>query len=159
MEPPFFIEFGIQLAMAAAVASTAVVSTTTAAVEPASAAMEAVAAAEALSTMEAAVTAAETFMSVVTAASIITVAVIAAATVEAAAVVAAVKPRAGADKDASGEIVRAVVAVWSASVRIVAVVTVSADWGGTDRAVHGAYPDAHAKLRLGGTSGKKQNSE
>ena len=144
--------------MAPAVASTAVVSTTTAAVEPA-------ASAEAFSTMEAAVTAAETFMpivttvAVVTAASIITAAVIAATTVEAAAVVAAVKPRAGADEDASGEIVRAVVAVWRASVRIVAVVTVSADWGGTDGAVHGAYPDAHAKLRLGGTSGKKQNSE
>jgi len=152
--------------MAAAVASTAVVSTPTAAVEPASsAAMEAIAAAEALSTMEAAVTAAETFMSVVAAASvvtaapIITAAVIAATTVEAAAVVAAVKPRAGADEDASDEIVRAVVAVWSTSVRIVAVVTVSADWGGTDGAVHGVYPDAHAKLRLGGTSGKKQNSE
>jgi len=136
---------------AAAVASATVVSATTAA-------METIATAEAFTTMEAAVATSETFMAVEPATSIITATIIAATTVESAAVVAAVKPGASADEDTAGEVVRAVVAIGRASVRIVTVVTVGADWGGADGAVHGAYPDAHAELRLGGTSGQKQNS-
>jgi hypothetical protein len=153
-------ECKIQLAMsAAAVASTAVVSATAATVEPtATAAMETIATAEAFTAMEAVVAAAETFMAVESATSIVTATVIAATTVESAAVVAAVEPGTGADEDATGEVVRPVVAVRSASVRIVAVVTVSADRRGADGAVHGAYTDAHAELRLGGACGKKKNS-
>ena len=159
-----FVEFRIRLAMSTAtVASTAVVAAT---VEPAATtAMEAVAAAEAaaITAVPAMVTTAEAFMAIVTSTTIIAMtivaaAVIAAATVEATAIVAAVIPGAGADEDSTKEVVRAVVAVGGASVRVVAVVTVGADRGGADGAVHGTYPDAHANLRLGGTSSKKQNS-
>jgi len=135
--------------MAAAVATTTV--------EPA-----ATAAVETISAVEAAVAAAETFMAVestapvVAAMSIITVAVIAATTVEAAAIVTAVEPRAGADEDPADEIVRAVVTVWCAGVRIVAVVTVGA---GRCSAVNGAYSDADANLGVGAGSGEKQNSQ
>lgn len=100
-------------------------------------------------------------MSVVSSPAIIsTTAVICTATVEATAIVAAaVVPRTGADEDAASEVIRPIVAVGGASVRIVAVVTVGTNRGGADRAINGAYPDAYANLRLGSTSGKKQNSQ
>jgi hypothetical protein len=97
-------------------------------------------------------------MFVVAATSVVTVAVVTAMTVEAAAVVAAVVPGAGADEDATDEVVRPVVAVRSAGVRIVAVVTISAGRCRPDGAVHGAYSDAHGKLCVGVSRGKKQNS-
>ena len=139
--------------MAAAVASTA--------------AMEAIATVEAFTAMEPAVAAAEAFMaivstaSVVTAVSVVAVAIVAATTVEAAtivttAVVATVEPGAGADEDAADEVVRAIVAVWSACVRIVAVVTVGAD---RRRAVDGAHSNGHANLGVGAARGEKQNSQ
>jgi hypothetical protein len=97
-------------------------------------------------------------MFVVAAASVVTVAVVTAMTVEAAAVVAAVVPGAGADEDATDEVVRPVVAVRSAGVRIVAVVTISAGGCRPDGAIHGTYSDAHGKLCVSVSRGKKQNS-
>jgi hypothetical protein len=87
---------------------------------------------------------------------VVTVAVIP-ATVEAVAIVAVV-PGAGADEDAAGEVIRSVVAVWSAGVRIVAVVAVSADWRRADGTVYGTYSNAHPNLRVGAARSKKQNS-
>jgi len=144
--------------MAAAVAATAVEPTATT-VEPGTAAMETIAAAEAFTATEAAVAAAETIMAVKTATSIVAVAVIAATTVEAAAVVTAVEPWAGADEDAADEVVRSVIAVGSASIGIVAVVTVGAGRGGADGTVNRAYPDTETNLRVGAARGKKQNSQ
>src|SRR5580704_4537161 len=97
-------------------------------------------------------------MFVVAATSVVAVAVVTASTVEAAAVVAAVVPGAGADEDATDEVVRPVVAVRSAGVRIVAVVTISAGGCRPDGAIHGTYSDAHGKLCVGVSRGKKQNS-
>jgi hypothetical protein len=79
--------------------------------------------------------------------------------VPAAAIVAAVEPGAGADEDAAGEVVRAVEAVWSAGVRIVAVVTVGAGWRWANRAVHGTYSNPDTNLSVGIARGKKQNSQ
>jgi hypothetical protein len=97
-------------------------------------------------------------MSVVAVTSVVTVAVVTATTVEAAAIVTAVVPGAGADENAAGEVVRPVVAVWSTGVRIVAVITISAGRCWPDGAVHGTYSDAHGKLCVGVSRGKKQNS-
>jgi hypothetical protein len=115
--------------------------------------------------MEAAVTAAETFTAIVTtvavvaATSIVTSAVIAATTVVAAAIVATVEPRAGADEDAADEVVRAVVAVRSAGVRIVAVVTVGAGRRRANGAIDRTHSDAKGNLGVGAACGKKQNSQ
>lgn len=69
---------------------------------------------------------------------------IAATTVEAAVPIeASVKPRASADKDATGKPIRAVVAVRRARVRIVSIVTVLADGSFTDIAGI-ARPDSNA---------------
>jgi hypothetical protein len=70
-----------------------------------------------------------------------------------------VEPGAGADEDAACEVVRSVEAVRSAGVRIVAVVTVGADWRRADGTVHGTYSNAHPNLRVGTARGKKQNSQ
>jgi hypothetical protein len=59
-----------------------------------------------------------------------------------------VKPRTGTDKEAAGEIVRAVVAVWSASVRSVAVVAVSTNWCGSNVPSYRTDTDAHANPYL-----------
>src|SRR6266850_2459138 len=73
----------------------------------------------------------------VTAVSIVAITSVEAVTVVAAAIksatveampIEAVEPGTGADEDAACEVVRSVEAVRSAGVRIVAVVTVSADW-------------------------------
>ena len=142
--------------MAAAMAATAV--------EPAAtAAMEAIASVEAAAvatTMPAAVTITTT--TVIAAATIVAMPVVAAsiiaATVETAAVVAVI-PRTSADEDSAGEVVRSVVAVGRAGVRIVAVVTVGADRRWANGAVNGAYADANANLGVGAARcGKKQNS-
>ena len=103
-----------------------------------------------------------TAVSIVAAMSVVTMSVEAAAiksaTVEARAI-EAMEPGAGADEDAAGEVIRSVVAVRSASVRIVAVVTVSANWRRADGAVHGTYSNAHPNLGVGTTRGEKQNSQ
>src|ERR1700746_49796 len=127
--------------MAAAVAATTVEPTATATVET-------------IAPVEAAVAAAETFMAVESGA-----AVVATATVEAATIVAAVEPRAGTDEDASDEVVRAVVAVRSAGVRIVAVVAVSAGRSRADGAVNRAYADADRNLGVGFARGKNQTPQ
>ena len=155
--------------MAAAVASTAV--------EPAPTTMEAVAAMESAvitAAMEsAAVTATDeavgfTAPVAVTAVSIVAVTSVEAVTVVAAAIksatveampIEAMEPGAGADEDATGEVVRPVETVRSASVRIVAVVTVSADWRGADGAVHGTYSNGHANLCVGASRSKKKTSQ
>ena len=85
--------------------------------------------------------------------------VVATAVITAPTIVAAVEPRAGTDEDAAGEVVRAVVAVRRASVRIVAVVTVGAGGRWPDRAVHRTYSNAHGKLRVGACRCNKQNSQ
>jgi len=152
--------------MAAAVASTAV--------EPAPTTMEAVAAMESAvitAAMEtAAVTATDeavgfTAPVAVTAVSRVAITSVEAATIVTAAIKSAtveampVEPRAGADEDAACEVVRSVEAVRSAGVRIVAVVTVSADWRRADGAVHGTYSNGHANLCVGASRSKKQNSQ
>src|SRR5882762_6499744 len=157
--------------MAAAVASTAVEPTTTTTTVEAVAAMES---AVITAAMETAVVAATdeavgfTAPVAVTAVSIVAVtsvkpvtgvsAAIKSATAEAMPI-EAVEPGAGADEDATGEVVRPVETVRSASVRIVAVVTVSADWRGADGAVHGTYSNGHANLCVGASRSKKKNSQ
>ena len=152
--------------MAAAVAATTV--------EPATAAMESTAAVETIVAVESAVVTATdeavgfTAPVAVTAVSIVAITSVEAVTVVAAAIksatveampIEAVEPGAGADEDATGEVVRPVETVRSASVRIVAVVTVSADWRGADGAVHGTYSNGHANLCVGASRSKKQNSQ
>jgi hypothetical protein len=134
----------------ATVASTAVEPAATAAVESITAVIAAADEAAGIASPVAVVR-----VSVIATMSVIpTAAVVATTTVEAMAI-AAVEPGAGADEDASGEVVRAVVAVRSAGVRIVAVVTVSAGWRWADGTVHGTYPNPHANLSVGITRGKK----
>jgi hypothetical protein len=144
--------------MAAAVASTTVEPAATASVE-AIAAVESAAVAATDEAVGFSTPVAVTAVAIIAAMPVIAMSVVAAAiisaTVEAVAIVA-VEPGAGADEDATDEVIRPVVAVWSASVRIVAVVTVSADWRG---AVHGTYSNGHANLRVGASRGKKQNSK
>ena len=154
----------------AAVAATTMESASTAAVESATAAepsaittaveSAAIATVETFMATETAIAATKTFMAVVAAASIVTTVTVVAATiiattVEAAAVVPVI-PGAGADEDAANEVVRAIVAVGCAGVRIVAVVTVGADRGS---AVDRAHSDGKANLRVGIARGKKQNSK
>src|SRR6202035_1241833 len=92
-------------------------------------------------------------VSIVAATAVVTVAVVTAATVEAVAI-APVEPRTGADEDAAAEVVRPVVAVGSAGVRIVAVVTIGAGRCWPDGAVHGTYSNTHGNLRVGVSRGK-----
>lgn len=100
-----------------------------------------------------------TAVAVVTATTVVAMAVIA-ATVEAVAIITAVEPRAGADEDAAGEVVRPVIPIWGAGVRVIAVVTVGADRRWADGAVDGTYSNGHANLRVrAARSGKKQNSQ
>src|SRR6266481_4923488 len=148
--------------MAAAVASTTVEPAATAAMETTIVAVE-----------TAAVTATDeavgfTAPEAVTAVSIVAITSVEAATIVAAAIksatveampIEAMEPGAGADEDATGEVVRPVETVRSASVRIVAVVTVSADWRGADGAVHGTYSNGHANLCVGASRSKKKNSQ
>jgi hypothetical protein len=140
--------------MAAAVAATTVEPAATAAMETI-ASVEAVAVAT--TSMPAVVTIAT--MTVIAAVTIVAMAVvpvsIIATTVEATTVVA-VEPGAGADEDTAREVVRSVVAVWRAGVRIVAVVTIGADrrWSND-----GTHPDSHANLGVGAARSKKQNSQ
>jgi hypothetical protein len=136
---PFFVEFGIQLAMStAAVTSTAVVSATTAAVKAIAAAGSTTRIGAVGSTV-AAVTASDKAAGVAAPVAVVRLSVIATMSVvpaspvitatpvvPAAAIIAAVEPGAGTDEDATGEVIRAVIAVWSAGVRIVAVITVGA---------------------------------
>jgi len=152
--------------------STAAVAST--AVEPATAAMESTAAVETIVAVEStAVTATDeavgfstpvavTAVSIVGAMPVIAMSIVAAAiksaTVEAMPI-EAMEPGAGADEDAAGEVIRSVVAVRSASVRIVAVLTVSAGWRRADGAVHGTYSNGHANLCVGASRSKKQNSQ
>ena len=70
------------------------------------------------------------------------------------------EPGAGADEDATDEVVRPVVTVGSAGVRIVAVVTVSANRRGANGTVYGTDSDTNAEpnLRVGAARGKKQYS-
>jgi len=157
--------------MAAAVASTAVEPATTTTTVEAVAAMETAVITAAMET--AVVTATDeavgfTAPVAVTAVSIVAVTSVEAVTVVTAAIksatveampIEAVEPGAGADEDATGEVVRPVETVRSASVRIVAVVTVSADWRRADGAVHGTYSNGHANLCVGASRSKKQNSQ
>jgi len=154
----------------AAVASTAVESAATAAVESITAVIAAARVAAVVSATDKAVgfatPVAVASVSIATAASVVStvaiisaVAVVTAATVESAAIVAAVEPRAGADEDAADEVIRAVEAVGCAGVRIVAVVTISAGGSWPDRAVHGTYSNAHGKLCVSASRGKKENSK
>jgi len=144
--------------MAAAMASTTV--ETASAMEPATTAVKAFATAEATAIAATVPTAAITItaVTIVAAVAVISAAIVAAATVEAAAVIAAVIPGASADEDAAEEVVRAIVAVRSAGIRIVAVVTIGADWRWANGAVHGAYSNAHPDLGVGTARGKEQNS-
>jgi hypothetical protein len=127
----------------------------------ATAAMETIASVEAAVVATTAMPAVVTIatMTVIAAVTIVAMAVVPAAiiatTVKAATIVA-VEPGAGTDEDAADEVVRSVVAVWRAGVRIVAVVTVGADrrWPND-----GTHSDSHANLGVGAARGKKQNSQ
>ncbi len=151
----------------AAVASTAVEPAATASVE-AVAAMESAVITAAVETTAVAATdeavgfstpVAVTAVSIVGAMPVIAMSVVAAAIKSATVEAMPMEPGAGADEDAAGEVVRSVVTVRSASVRIVAVVTVSADWRRADGAVHGTYSNGHANLCVGASRSKKQNSQ
>jgi hypothetical protein len=78
---------------------------------------------------------------------------------EARATIEAVIPRSGADKDSAHEVIRAVIAVGRASIRVIAIIPVSANRSGAntcvDRANTDADADTHLSLRV--CSGKKQN--
>jgi hypothetical protein len=82
------------------------------------------------------------------------------AAIEAAAV-EAVKPRSGADKDASYKVIRAVIAVGCTSIRVIAIITVCASRSRADTAVNWANSnaDAEAHLSLCIAGCKKQNPE
>src|SRR5882757_1018443 len=138
--------------MAAAVASTAVEPATTTTTVEAVAAME-----------TAVVAATDEAVGFTAPVAVTAVSIVAVTSVEAVTVVTmpieAMEPGAGADEDATGEVVRPVETVRSASVRIVAVVTVSADWRGADGAVHGTYSNGHANLCVGASRSKKKNSQ
>ncbi len=151
----------------AAVASTAVEPAATASVEAVAAMESAVITAAVESTAVAATDKAVGFstpvavtaVSIVGAMPVIAMSVVAAAIKSATVEAMPMEPGAGADEDAAGEVVRSVVTVRSASVRIVAVVTVSADWRRADGAVHGTYSNGHANLCVGASRSKKQNSQ
>ena len=155
--------FGIQLAMSTAtVAATAVETPTAAAVESIAAVKAATSVSAVIAAADEAVRVAASVavaaVAIIATTSVVTVAVVTATTVEAAAIVAAVEPGAGADEDTAYEVIRPVVAVWSAGVRIVAVVTISAGGRWADGAVYGTYSNAHPKLCVGAARSKKQNS-
>jgi len=151
----------------AAVASTAVEPAATASVEAVAAMESAVITAAVESTAVAATDKAVGFstpvavtaVSIVGAMPVIAMSVVAAAIKSATVEAMPMEPGAGADEDAAGEVVRSVVTVRSASVRIVAVVTVSADWRRADGAVHGTYSNGHANLCVGASRSKKKNSQ
>jgi hypothetical protein len=158
-----------RLATATVEATTAVESATTVA---GPAAMEAAAAAEAsareASTKRRAGTASKTaIISAVAGASVIAAALVRAAIVAApvigprptivATAVVAVEPRSGADKDAVHKPIRAVVAIGSASIRVVIVVAVSA--GGGRTVVH-RTSDADRDTHLGlGAAAKNEKQQ
>ncbi len=141
--------------MAAAVASTTVEPAATASVE-AVAAMESAVITAAMET--AAVTATDEAVGFSTPVAVTAMSIVGAMPVIAMPI-EAMEPGAGADEDAAGEVIRSIVAVRSAGVRIVAVVTVSADWRRADGAVHGTYSNGHANLCVGASRSKKQNSQ
>lgn len=144
-----------RLPVAAAVAAT-MESATATAVESATTAVEPGVAMKAAANVAVAVT-----VIAVAAASIIAMAVVAAPIVAVSVVamtpvvrsVPAVEPGAGADEEAVHEVVRAVEAVGRAGVRIIAVVAIGADRGGTN-----ANADTNADLRVGTACGEEQNS-
>lgn len=90
---------------------------------------------------------------------VVAVAVVTAATIKTSAVISAVIPGTRADEDAAGEVARPVVAVRGTGVRIITIVTVSADGGRANRSVDRPYSNGEADLRVGAARGKKQNSE
>lgn len=140
--------------MAAAVSSTAVEAAAIAAVEAMIATTVPTATSPAVETVVVSAPVAVATVAVV-AASVKAIAIVEAAAIEATSVVAAAEPGTGADEDAAGEVVRPVVAVGRAGVRIVAVVTIGADWRW---AVHGTYSNGNANLGLSVSRGEKQNS-
>ena len=167
--------FRIQLAMStAAVASTAVETAATAAVECIAAVIAAARVSAVIATADEAVGFATPVavipaskiatmsivaaVAVVAATPVVTVAIVTATTVEAPAIVAAVEPGSGADEDAADEVIRPVIAVWSAGVRIVAVITISAGRCWPNGAVHGTYSNAHGKLCVSASRGKKKQN-
>ena len=139
-----------RLPVAAAVAAT-MESATATAVESATTAVEPGVAMKAAANVAVALTAIA-----VAAASIIAVAVVAVPIVAVTPVVRpvpVVEPGAGTDEDAVHEVVRAVETVGRAGVRIIAVVAIGADRGGTN-----ANADTNADLRVGTACGEEQNS-
>jgi hypothetical protein len=80
------------------------------------------------------------------------------AAIKAASEVAAI-PGARADKHAAYEVVRPVIAIRRASVRIVVVVTIGADRGWSIAPVCGTYSNAERHLRLRVSCGKKQSPQ
>jgi hypothetical protein len=74
---------------------------------------------------------------------------------------AATEPRASSDEYASGEPIRAVVAIGGARIRVIAVVAISAPWAGSDVTVSRTVDRAtdsdadHHSLRMGGNRRRK----
>ena len=144
----------------AAMTSTAVEAAATAAVESTTAVVSAAGEAVGFATSVAVASASRVArMSIVAAMPVVAVAVVTAATVESAAIIAAMEPGAGAYEDAADEVVRPIVAVRSAGVRIGAVITISAGRCWPDGAVYGTYSNAHPNLGVSTAHGKKQNSQ
>jgi hypothetical protein len=150
--------FRIQLAMSTATVASATVETASTAAVESIAAVEAAVVTAADEAVGFTAPVAVTTVTIISAMAVVAVAVVTAATVEAVAVVAAVEPRTGADEDAASEVVRPIVAVRSAGVRIVAVVAVSADWRRADGTVDGSDSNSNANLRVGAAHREKQNS-
>jgi hypothetical protein len=148
--------FRIQLAMSTATVETASTAVVAAIAMVAATRVSAVVAAAA-ETVGFTVPVAGTTMAIISAMAV-AVAVVTASTVVAVAVVTPVEPGTCADEDAASKVVRPIVAVGSTGVRIVAVVTVSADRRGADGSVNGTDSNSNANLRVGVARGKKQNS-
>jgi len=80
------------------------------------------------------------------------------------ATVETVKPRPGADENASGKVLRAIVTIWGARIRVVTVVAVGADRRRPDvyrSSSHNHRPDSHANpyphLRVGSTDSRDKH--
>jgi hypothetical protein len=149
---------GSILAVATAVGSASAVKAATTMEAAAATAVESTAATSEASTIAASSITVETAPTISVAAPITISATIVAMAVEAAPVVAVI-PRSGAYKDSAYKVIRAVITVRGASIRIVAVITVGACRSGADASVHRADSNADAEAHLGLclTCGKKQN--
>jgi hypothetical protein len=84
---------------------------------------------------------------------------VARATIIIAAPIVAAIPRAGADKHPAYEVARPVIAIGRTGIGIEAVIAVGANGCWPNASVHRAHSDAHGKLGVCSSCGKKQNPQ